>query len=131
MPPNPHPIAPHDNGQFVVKPQLDHSRSPARGYAKNFLAAVAPGKMVTPNLLTRIEQPDGFVRKRINAFRLRPFVLIAQFAGQAQVLLCVSTPSGKRPDVVNLKPAHNVILVTQAVLTAIPRALTDAPSHAD
>jgi hypothetical protein len=87
--------------------------------------------MVTSILLSGIEQVGSFACKWINAFRLRPFVLIAQFTGQTQILLYVSAPSGKWPDVINLMPTHDVVLVAQAVLTAVPCTLTHTPSHAD
>jgi hypothetical protein len=41
----------------------------------------APDKMICPFLLAWVEKKNLFARLQIDAFSLRPFVLVAKFAG--------------------------------------------------
>lgn len=57
------------------------------------------------------------------------FVLITQLTGQTKILLLITTAFGNGPKMVNLEPAHGVILMALTIFAAvactIPNSLFD------
>jgi hypothetical protein len=58
MPPRPHPIAPHRYRQTIIQLQRNNRRSTTNRYPRNFRSISTPNKMLSPSLLSWIEQPD-------------------------------------------------------------------------
>jgi hypothetical protein len=77
MPPGLHPPPPGLDEKGIVELQGDYSRPANRCQAKDMHPIGAPGKVLIPVLLTRIEQRDGLAGERICGVSACSFVAIA------------------------------------------------------
>ncbi len=55
----------------------------------------------------------------IPAFRLGPLVLIAELAGEAEIVLGARSASNDGDHMVDLKPTQHIVLVAETVLAAM------------
>lgn len=104
----------------------DADRCPAGRRLANHVDA-APGKVIFPTLLSRMEKFRDVIRLRINTRQVRAFVEITVDASQRQIVEIIAASMGSRKDMLDMKRGQRgILLVKLAVLAAIAGALPDA-----
>jgi hypothetical protein len=115
MPTGPHPVAAHDQGDFVIEIQRRNRSASAGSAAHDFSAVFAPFEVTAPTLRARVEEFDAPARERIAGVRLRTLGVIAQTASQPEIFFRVLAASGTGDDVFHFQYEQHVTLLGQAV----------------
>jgi hypothetical protein len=76
---------------FPIGLQQCHSRPSNRSGAEHLGGIITPGKVITPNHLSWVENWDNLLSYRIDRLSLGGFMEIALWASQCQILRCVGT----------------------------------------
>lgn len=87
MPSNFHPITADFKRDLIIELHGFDSRTANRRYTDNSCPVLAPAKMLTPNLRTRVEERDEFAFDRINSFDLIALEPVTQPARETEVPL--------------------------------------------
>lgn len=82
--------------------------------------------MVMPAISARMEEYGDLAGQRVDAGKVRPFLAIAEVAGQGQVVEVVGRDVLAGNDVLDMVSKFAVLLLEPAVLTAIPNSPTYA-----
>ncbi len=120
-------------------PRLDQDRpvevesldcgAPDRCQADDFIPLIGPPEMVTPLLMTRIEQSDGLSRSRIGGGTPTSLRIVACGACQPEVVLLSGTSQDFGDEVFNLHGKACDCFLCEAVSTTIGRLSGDAVSQ--
>jgi hypothetical protein len=83
------PVAPDDNRQLIIQAEGNYGGAATSSEAGYFHTLFLPRKMVGPSLPSWMKERNLLLRLWISAVRFCPLVLIAQFAGEAEIIIVV------------------------------------------
>jgi hypothetical protein len=81
------------DGADSVQVQLRDRGAASRGQADDERAVFAPGEVLVPVMIARVEERDGFACERVEGVRLVVLEVVAPLAGAGEVLRVALTAS--------------------------------------
>jgi hypothetical protein len=83
------PVASDDDRQLIIQADGTHRRATTSGEASDFRTLCPPRKMLGPSLPSRMQERNPLSRVGIPTVCFCPRILIAQFTGEAKIILVV------------------------------------------
>ena len=126
MPTSGNPVAANDDGNQIVELKSHDGRATNGRLAEDACAVIAPEKMVRPTLAARIEQRYPLSRDGIATLGLSGLGVVAQPAREPKIFLFVSSPAGRRLEMVHFQLPQHQMLGTEAIATTMTSRLPDS-----
>jgi hypothetical protein len=138
MPTRLYPCLANGDGDLVVEIECEHGGSTCWRLSNDLGSVSAPMKVIGPLLRAWIEQDYCFLGLRIVGLGLDALEIVAEAAGEPEVVFLIAASGPLRMNVLDFQPAQDKRLRTQAIATTVSCLDSHAvakffrrPAHAD